>query len=127
MRTSTTRRRACARCLPLPLLLCALALVLPGAAAASGPLHVGSKGPRVAVTQKVLHLRVDRLFGPATGRALQRRQRRHRMTADGVIGPATWALVKRLRARQRAGAPRAPGPRRSTRVARLQRALGLVP
>jgi peptidoglycan hydrolase-like protein with peptidoglycan-binding domain len=132
MRTPTTRRRTCALCGPLrlPLLLlcaCACALVLPGAAAASGPLHDGSKGPRVAVVQKVLHQRVDRLFGPATGRAVERLQRGHEMTADGVVGPRTWALVKRLRARQRARAPRTGGFRGSARVARLQRTLGLTP
>jgi len=134
MRTPTTRRRACAPCRPLAvLLLCALALVLPAGAAASGPLHDGSKGPRVAVVQKVLHQRVDRLFGPATGRAVKRLQRRHEMTADGVVGPRTWRLVKRLRVRQRAQGPAraarrvAQGTRRSARVALLQRALALTP
>ncbi len=128
MRTPTTRSRARARCRPLaPLLLCACALLLPAGAAASGPLHTGSKGPRVAVAQKLLHLPVDRVFGPATGRAIERLQRRHRMTADGVIGSRTWALVKRLRARRRARAPQAAGARGSARVARLQRRLGLTP
>jgi cell wall-associated NlpC family hydrolase len=144
MRTSTTPRRACALCGPLALFLtCAIAL--PGAARAAGPLKEGAAGPRVAAVQKALRQRVDRVFGPATTRAVERLQRRHRLHPDGIVGPQTWALVKRLRTRQRAqhrardhrrtaarrpaGRPRAHArvQSRGPRVALLQRALGLTP
>ncbi len=120
-------------------LLLACALTLPAAASANGPLKAGSEGPRVAALQKALRQRVDRVFGPATGRAVMRLQRRHGLHPDGVVGAQTWALVKRLRARQRGRARpvrSAPAPRRSRkphiksrgrRVALLQRALALEP
>jgi peptidoglycan hydrolase-like protein with peptidoglycan-binding domain len=140
MRTSTTRPRARALCRPLALLL-ACALVLPGAASAATPLKEGSKGPRVAAVQKALRQRVDRVFGPATTRAVERLQRRHGLPVVGVVGPRTWPLIKRLRARQRAQRPvAAHGSRparsrrrvarvqtRGARVALLQRELGLTP
>ncbi|MEA2155646.1 MAG: hypothetical protein QOE11_1786 [Solirubrobacteraceae bacterium] len=148
MRTSTTLLRAFARCCPLALLL-ACALAAPASARASAPLKEGSGGPRVAAVQKALHQRADRVFGPATTRAVQRLQRRHHLRADGVVGPQTWAIVRGLRLRRRARGsggvhrravvahrpPRRARARRAVprvqtrgpRVALLQRALGLRP
>ena len=57
-----------------PRTLCALLaaltlLALPGVASAR-PLKVGSHGPRVAQVQRWLGLHVDRIYGPATKRAV---------------------------------------------------------
>jgi hypothetical protein len=129
--------------------LCALAV--PDAASAVAPLKVGSGGPRVGAVQKALGLRADRIFGPATARAVKRFQRRRNIEADGIVGPATWALVRRTRARQRSAggtASRRPGRRssasspsrrgggrsrgggraqiRRSRVVLVQRALGIT-
>ncbi len=104
----------------LALLMGCLCLLLaaptPDARAAIA-LERGDRGPRVAFVQRVLGLRPDRVFGPATARAVRRFQRRHRLTADGVVGPRTW------RALRRAAAPsvRSRGPA----VRTLQRALGI--
>ena len=117
------------------LLACALTLALVATAAAGGALKTGSTGPRVAAVQKALGLKVDRLYGPATRRAVKRFQRRHGMTRDGVVGPATWALIKQVRAQQRgtraarrttgAGPGRGRTASRGSAVARMQRALGI--
>jgi peptidoglycan hydrolase-like protein with peptidoglycan-binding domain len=71
----------------------------------------------VASVQRMLGLQPDRVFGPATGRAVKRFQRRHGLTADGVVGPATWSALKRARGTRRGG-------RGSVRL--LQRALGIA-
>jgi peptidoglycan hydrolase-like protein with peptidoglycan-binding domain len=111
--TTTTRRRVLAPAGAVILaVLCALAL--PDAASALAPLKVGSGGPRVGAVQKALGLRADRIFGPATARAVQRFQRRRRIEPDGIVGPATWALVRRMRAGQ-GSAGRRTGSRRSGR------------
>ena len=112
------------------LCLCALLAGTAGSAAASGVLKTGSKGPRVAAVQKALGLRADRVYGPATRRAVKRFQRRRGLEADGIVGPATWRLIKQIRARQaaRRTASRRRGPRVSSRggsVKTLQRALGI--
>jgi len=116
------------------ILAAALTLAAP-AAEAAGVLKKGSRGPRVASVQKALGLRVDRIYGPATRRAVKRFQRRHGLTADGVVGPATWALIKQVRARQRSagrsrrspsGGGSARARSRGAAVKRLQRALGIT-
>ena len=122
----------------LALLACFALLAPAGAAEAAGLLKKGSRGPRVGSVQKALGLKPDRIFGPATKRAVKRFQRRHGMTIDGVVGPATWALIKQVRELQHARAHRhsprsatAPGvtaPRVVTRgraVTRLQQLLGI--
>jgi peptidoglycan hydrolase-like protein with peptidoglycan-binding domain len=108
-------------------LLAILALSLP-ASASAGVLKKGTRSPRVASVQKALGLPVDRLFGPATKRAVKRFQRRHGLTADGIVGPATWSLIKQVRARQR-GSHSTSSKRVRSRggsVVRLQRALGIT-
>jgi peptidoglycan hydrolase-like protein with peptidoglycan-binding domain len=103
-------------------------LALPSAASA-GVLKKGTRSPRVASVQKALGLPADRLFGPATRRAVKRFQRRHGLTSDGIVGPATWALIKKVRARQRGASSssgRAVVRTHGGSVARLQRALGIA-
>ena len=96
-----------------------------GAAAAPAdaakPLKKGSKGARVAQVQRWLGLRPDRIFGPATRRAVKRFQRRHGLTADGIVGPATWAALERAHARSTGGSASKRG-----RVRLLQHRLGIT-
>jgi peptidoglycan hydrolase-like protein with peptidoglycan-binding domain len=105
---------------------CAVAALLfaPTAdAASSNPLKRGSHGARVAQVQRWLGLTPDRVFGPATRRAVKRFQRRHGLVADGIVGPVTWRALRRT-----AGASRTSsrgGGRRSA-VALLQRELGIA-
>jgi hypothetical protein len=95
-------------------------LVLVPATAAAGDLETGARGPRVAVVQRWLGLDVDRVYGPATRRAVKRWQRRHGLAPDGIVGAGTWAALKRAHARSNGRV------RRVSRVALLQRALGIA-
>jgi peptidoglycan hydrolase-like protein with peptidoglycan-binding domain len=105
---------------------CAVAALLfaPTAdAASSKPLKRGSHGARVAEVQRWLGITPDRIFGPATRRAVKRFQRRRGLLADGIVGPVTWRAL-----RSSAGARRAStrgGGRRSA-VVLLQRELGIA-
>ena len=72
---------------------CMAVLALCPSAALAGDLHTGSRGARVATVQRWLGLPVDRVYGPATRRAVKRFQRAHGLIADGVVGPATWAAL----------------------------------
>ena len=114
------------------LCLCALLAGSVATAHAGGVLKTGSTGPRVAAVQKALGLKADRVFGPATRRAVKRFQRKHGMTADGIVGPATWALIKQVRAQQTSrsrSSSRSGRPSLRTRggqVSLLQRALGIA-
>jgi peptidoglycan hydrolase-like protein with peptidoglycan-binding domain len=94
-------------------------LLVPGAAQAK-PLKRGSEGPRVAQVQRWLGLTPDRIFGPATKRAVKRFQRRHGLTADGIVGPVTWAALRSAGARKASSG----GSKRSA-VVLLQRELGI--
>jgi peptidoglycan hydrolase-like protein with peptidoglycan-binding domain len=99
-------------------------LLVPATAAeAAKPLKRGSHGARVAMVQRWLGLTPDRIFGPATKRAVKRFQRRHGLAADGVVGPMTWSSLKRASARRSSG-----GRVSSKRAAiiSLQRALGIT-
>jgi peptidoglycan hydrolase-like protein with peptidoglycan-binding domain len=119
------RRRGVVR---LALLAALVALVVAAPADAGGVLKVGSTGPRVAAVQKWLGLTVDRIYGPATKRAVKRFQRRHRLTADGIVGPATWAALKRAHARSARSTGGRRGPKVQSRgqyVRILQSALGI--
>jgi peptidoglycan hydrolase-like protein with peptidoglycan-binding domain len=104
---------------------CAVAALLfaPTAdAASSKPLKRGSHGTRVALVQRWLGLTPDRIFGPATRRAVKRFQRRHGLVADGIVGPVTWRALRRT-----AGASRSSsGGERRSAVALLQRELGIA-
>ena len=119
------RRRGAVR---LALLAALVALVVAAPADAVGVLKVGSTGPRVAAVQKWLGLTVDRVYGPATKRAVKRFQRRHGLTADGIVGPATWTALKRVHGRAAKSAGGGGGPKVQSRgryVRILQRALGI--
>jgi cell wall-associated NlpC family hydrolase len=76
--------------------VCSFALASAPDAQAFKPLKKGDRGPRVVFIQRTLHTSVDRVFGPATKRAVKRFQRRHGLHADGIVGPATWAALKRV-------------------------------
>ena len=65
--------------------LCALALS--ASAASAGVLKRGATGARVGAVQKALGLKADRVFGPATRRAVKRFQRKHGMTRTGSSVP----------------------------------------
>ena len=105
-------------------LVVAVALVLAPSvqAASSKPLKRGSHGARVAQVQRWLGLAPDRIFGPATRRAVVRFQRRHGLVADGIVGPATWRALRRAGARRSSGGG---GSKRSAVVV-LQRELGIA-
>ncbi|HET9739241.1 MAG TPA: peptidoglycan-binding protein [Solirubrobacteraceae bacterium] len=108
--------------------LAALVLLVPATVAdAAKPLKRGSEGPRVAMVQRWLGLTPDRIFGPATKRAVKRFQRRRGLAADGIVGPVTWAALKRANARRSSGS--SSGGRVSSRkaaVVSLQRSLGIT-
>jgi Putative peptidoglycan binding domain len=102
-------------------MVAAALLLAPGVQAASSkPLKRGSHGARVAQVQRWLGLSPDRIFGPATRRAVVRFQRRHGLVADGIVGPATWRALRRAGARRSSGG----GSKRSA-VVLLQRELGI--
>ena len=105
--------------------MAALVLLVPATAAeAAKPLKRGAEGPRVAMVQRWLGLTPDRMFGPATKRAVKRFQRRHGLAADGVVGPMTWAALKRTNAR-RSSSSGGRGSKKGA-VVSLQRALGIT-
>lgn len=59
----------------------------------------GSRGPAVVWVQKRLaahgfKLVVDGVFGAATGAAVVKFQRKHRLVGDGIVGPATQAHLR---------------------------------
>jgi peptidoglycan hydrolase-like protein with peptidoglycan-binding domain len=109
----------------LAALAVALLLLAPAAApaASSKPLKRGMHGARVAQVQSWLGLTPDRIFGPATKRAVKRFQRRHGLTADGIVGPVTWSALKGSGARK-ASSRRGGGGKRAA-VVLLQRELGI--
>jgi hypothetical protein len=125
-------------------ILCLLALAFAAAPASAKPLKTGATGARVGAVQKALGLHVDRVYGPATRRAVKRFQRRNGLEADGIVGPATWQLIKQRRAKQSArrggggsvrllqrklgiGADGVFGPGTEAAVKTFQRAHGLTP
>jgi peptidoglycan hydrolase-like protein with peptidoglycan-binding domain len=101
----------------------AVALLAPATLAQAGPLKRGSTGARVAKVQRWLGLTPDRIFGPATKRAVKRFQRRHGLAADGIVGPATWRALRSASAHRTASQGSGSGHRAS--VVALQRALGV--
>jgi peptidoglycan hydrolase-like protein with peptidoglycan-binding domain len=104
-------------------MVAALALLAPAATADAKPLKRGSHGARVAKVQRWLGLAPDRIFGPATKRAVKRFQRRHGLTADGIVGPATWHALRAAHAHSAAHHRGGSGKRGA--VIDLQRALGI--
>jgi peptidoglycan hydrolase-like protein with peptidoglycan-binding domain len=98
------------------------AIIAPTAAAE--PLKRGSSGPRVAQVQRWLGLEPDRIFGPATRRAVKRFQRSHGLTADGIVGPATWRALRRAGAHGASSRGRGGGHRQA--VAYVQQRLGIA-
>src|SRR6185312_11982322 len=121
--TDTPRGRARASVVAC---VAAVALFAAGAQPANAVLKRGSHGPRVAKVQRWLGLAPDRIFGPATKRAVKRFQRRHGLTADGVVGPATWAALHRAHARRTTHHSSGGHLSRRAAVASLQRALGIT-
>jgi hypothetical protein len=109
----------------VPALVLVCLLLLAGAAQAAD-LQPGSRGPRVAAVQRWLGLHVDRVYGPATKRAVRRWQRRYHMHADGIVGTHTWAAMKRRYARNAAGGGATRVRSRGSAVRTLQRALGIA-
>ncbi len=109
------------------LAICALLVALPLSAAEAKPLERGDRGERVAKLQRKLGLPADRIFGPATVRAVKRFQRRHGLTVDGIVGRATWRAIFRSgsRASSRSRGSRGRATKRG-RIALLQRRLGLT-
>ena len=89
----TDTRRGSARGLVVAC-LAAVALLAPATLADAAPLKRGSHGARVAKVQRWLGLAPDKIFGPATKRAVKRFQRNHGLTADGIVGPATWHALR---------------------------------
>jgi putative peptidoglycan binding protein len=121
--TDTPRGRARASVVAC---VAAVALLAAGAQPANAVLKRGSHGPRVAKVQRWLGLAPDRIFGPATKRAVKRFQRRHGLTADGVVGPATWGAMRRAHARGASNEGSGGHLSRRAAVASLQRALGIT-
>jgi murein DD-endopeptidase MepM/ murein hydrolase activator NlpD len=67
-------------------------------------LRSGSSGAAVVRLQKLLGVRADGEFGPATKRAVLAFQRRHHLAATGVVKTATWnALIAAARASRDGG------------------------
>ncbi len=81
-------------------------------------LVLGSKGPDVALAQKVIGATPDGVFGPLTQAALTTWQSRHGLKATGQLDAATWAKMVALKlvpARSGSAAkPATPAPKPST-------------
>jgi N-acetylmuramoyl-L-alanine amidase len=56
-------------------------------------LKKGSTGPEVEELQKILGIKVDGDFGPATELAVMKYQGQNSLTPDGIVGPKTWAKM----------------------------------
>jgi len=117
----TETRRGGVRAAVAACAVAALLLAPSAQAASSKPLKRGSHGARVEQVQRWLGLTPDRVFGPATRRAVIRFQRRHGLVADGIVGPATWRALRRAGARRSSSS----GGTRSA-VVLLQRELGIA-
>lgn len=61
-------------------------------------LRRGDKGDDVAALQKVISVKSDGSYGPATEAAVRAWQRAHGLVADGIAGPAVWASIDTLKA-----------------------------
>lgn len=53
-------------------------------------LRKGSKGIEVERLQKLLHLKVDGIFGDLTEEAVKEFQKEKGLTVDGIVGDNTW-------------------------------------
>lgn len=60
---------------------------------AKAMLRKGSRGPDVQSLQKLLGIKADGDFGPATDKAVRAFQSANGLTADGHVGPKTWGLL----------------------------------
>ncbi len=71
-------------------------------------LGIGDEGTDVEELQRLLKVKDDGDFGPATQAAVVAFQRANKLDADGVVGPVTLAAL--LRAQPKPPAPPAPKP-----------------
>ena len=56
-------------------------------------IRKGSKGATVETLQRLLQIKVDGDFGPATEKAVMQFQKSKGLVADGVVGNKTWAFL----------------------------------
>jgi hypothetical protein len=56
-------------------------------------LKKGGTGPEVEELQKILGIKVDGDFGPATKLAVMKYQAQNDLIADGIVGSKTWAKM----------------------------------
>jgi len=57
-------------------------------------LKKGSKGDDVKQLQKLLNIKIDGDFGPATELAVMRFQAQNGLKTDGIVGPKTWTKIQ---------------------------------
>ncbi len=96
------------------------------AAASSGLLKKGSRGPAVAALQRQLGIAADGVFGRQTRAAVRAFQARNGLSADGVVGPQTrGALGGRPTSSTRSSNRSGPKPSRGVTIA-VQQKLGLA-
>lgn len=71
-------------------------------------LRPGARGSAVVALQRLLGVRRDGSFGPATAAAVRRFQARHRLATDVVVGPRTWRQLRIAYARAHPPVLRSP-------------------
>jgi peptidoglycan hydrolase-like protein with peptidoglycan-binding domain len=69
----------------------------------NGVLGLGQKSDRVAAVQRLLDIRVNRLYDRRTYLAVRAFQRRRALLIDGQVGPQTWAALHRHPSRPAGG------------------------
>lgn len=56
-------------------------------------LRRGSRGPEVAIWQRIIGVEADGIFGAETEAITRRWQKEHKLMADGIVGPLTWSAA----------------------------------
>lgn len=88
--------RVLSRALGLPLAGTPATPSYPGVILGRYPNGKGTRVDRhdaVGTVQRLLGLKVDNVFGPATEAAVKKFQRAHGLPADGIVGRGTWAKL----------------------------------